>query len=621
MMIKNTDSTRKSTVIHQLCVVLFIILCFVDAAIFTKGLHGMQLLDIVSTALIHVVFFAMLYVIRKDIYQILARMKNVDFKGLIPLSFVLLVFNAVAISQFDLVPRYDAGLYYADFAEGIRQFDISIGTFISNFIIWTHPLHGTALFVGIGEFFAPGRMIGTYLMTMLVTDITIVIFYRLLRLLFVNVNAAIAALGCAVFAFMPFMAGMFAYFNPDYFIIFFFVWVVFSVIKGYPILTSFCGFLLLFSKEPGAILYIVFIGIYLLSQLLIGQQKITLARLKLVMPLQNILLWVAPVLALVPFLSHAKEMALIQNGTPVSASGGVFSILQYEEIYFNSRMFQFFAMSFRWLSCILILVSLIVFLRRRRKGTMTSLFSNQGAVIFAGIGLSILFYTFFISFYPSGLCPRYTGIISVFYAIAFVASVLYLFKSRKMQITAMGIFLVLNIAQTFITIDPVMTNYLHGLDLGHSTVYQVAVPEYKSQWWDSLGDIYCYNLSYSVYDELCEDVLRQIQPSQTDIFAVEDVYYYEVHMTGMQNVVYWNTRTKQRNYDSLDQDSITFYECSTSSAQINKYTSLPDKFYIVNVARVESTLKAELITYGFRVENTYFAENERGYITVYEMRR
>jgi len=617
----NIFITRKSKILFQLIIIVFCFLAFIDSAIIAKGSDAVDLGIAIVILLLHIVFIWMLYAVRKDFARVLVRIREVNLKDLIPLIIVLIAFNVAAISQFDLIPRYDAGLYYADFVAGIRNFNFYPSSFINGFIIWTHPLHGIALFAAVGEFLAPGQMIGTYIMTLLISDVTIILFYRILMTLFVKISSIIAALGCAIFAFMPFMAGMFAYFNPDYYVILFFVWVIYCMVKDYPILTGFCGFLLLFSKESGALLYVTFVGIYVLSKLSADKDKPLWRSMKAAMPIQNVLLWIAPIAALLPFLSYGQEWALVKNGIPLSSTDGISSLMGYDEVYFNSRMYQFLIMSFRWITCVILLVVFIVYIIRRIKKTHVSTLSKVGDDVFAGIGISTLVYVCFISYFLSGLCPRYTGVADVFFAVGFVVSILYLFKSRIAQILAMIIFLVLNIAQTYTTIDPFMTNYLHGINAGHSMVYQVTVPEYDSDWYDCISDIYCYNLSYTIYDDLCNDVLKQIQPKATDVFFVEDVYYYELHIFGNQNNVYWNTRTNKRTYDGADIDSISIYYSTLSAKKLSFKTVLPDKFYVVDLARIEPELKDKLTQLGYSVENKYIANNSRGYITVYEMHK
>ena len=77
-----------------------------------------------------------------------------------------------------------------------------------------------------------------------------------------------------LFAFSPYIVGLFSYIDMDWNVTFFAVWFLAAVIKGNDLLISFTGFLLSFTKITGFAFYVFFLFAYMIIDVYINKIKI-----------------------------------------------------------------------------------------------------------------------------------------------------------------------------------------------------------------------------------------------------------------------------------------------------------------------------------------------------------
>ena len=104
------------------------------------------------------------------------------------------------IVQFKLVPVYDACLYYGSLQRGIEMFSIDLITYISSFVCWKWA-QGLALLIAPFEFLMPGKMMGMYLSNLIISVVTVLCLYWLIRKIFPKLPSCIAAIACGIFIF------------------------------------------------------------------------------------------------------------------------------------------------------------------------------------------------------------------------------------------------------------------------------------------------------------------------------------------------------------------------------------------------------------------------------------
>ena len=179
------------------------------------------------------------------------------WKNIVPVLLILLVFVLLDISTFTTWFRGDTEFYYqgiCDSVENLKKGKISL----ANFGIAGHICYGYSLFVFIGQLLIPYYGIGIRLTNLLLALFTIVIFWKVIGILFPKLEQWTRVFITAAFAFSPFLLGLFGEVHSDFPVLCFFIWLVYCYITKRQRLCLVTGFLLCFSKETGVLYYASF---------------------------------------------------------------------------------------------------------------------------------------------------------------------------------------------------------------------------------------------------------------------------------------------------------------------------------------------------------------------------
>ena len=177
----------------------------------------------------------------------------------------------------------------------------------------------------------------------------------------------------------------------------------------------------------------------------------------------------------------------------------------------------------------------------------------------------------------------------------------------------------------FDTTDPAIKYLCEPLDTGNYKVYNLVRTKLISKdaqlkWLpDCLGDVYVYNEEYSVYNDLLYQTFNHFNPQKDIVMKVYNVYHYEIHAGGMQNKIYWDTKTHKRVYKknkhTIKVKSGTFTDDKVENL---KY----DEFYLIVPARENAdNIIKKLADKGYEVEDAFRSSSKYGFMYTYKLKK
>ena len=251
--------------INAIFIISIIVSYFCDVFIFAKGttvLHFGNILFVILVNLCSILF-------GKIIFQ-----NKSSSKIKIPFSLLLVIGVVIVVEllQFNNVPRYDANIYYGSLVRATKLFNLDFLSFLGAFNCWKWA-QGLALFAAPLEAVLPGRIIGVYIANLVITVITLCILHWLIKKIYLDITNLQASMISLLFAFSPYIVGLFSYIDMDWNVTFFAVWFLAAVIKGNDLLISFTGFLMSFTKITGFAFYVFFLFAYMIIDVYINKNK------------------------------------------------------------------------------------------------------------------------------------------------------------------------------------------------------------------------------------------------------------------------------------------------------------------------------------------------------------
>ena len=199
--------------INAIFIISIIVSYFCDVFIFAKGttvLHFGNILFVILVNLCSILF-------GKIIFQ-----NKSTSKIKIPFSLLLVIGVVIVVEllQFNNVPRYDANIYYGSLVRATKLFNLDFLSFLGAFNCWKWA-QGLALFAAPLEAVLPGRIIGVYIANLVITVITLCILHWLIKKIYLDITNFQASMISLLFAFSPYIVGLFSYIDMDWNVTFF----------------------------------------------------------------------------------------------------------------------------------------------------------------------------------------------------------------------------------------------------------------------------------------------------------------------------------------------------------------------------------------------------------------
>ena len=546
----------------------------------------------------------------------------------LPITVVAVVFTVLAFFQFSLVPRYDAGSYYGSLIKATENFSFTIDSVISSFALCSHPMQGTSLLIATGEMLFPRQIIGVYSVTLILSLAAIFCMYGIMGLIFPGKASWLKAAGTSVFAFCPYVLGLFSHINPDYFTTLFFVILVYAFARELDYLAAFFSILLVFSKETG----ILFAGSFLVSAILIRAVKMEgtnyFAKLKIFLFPRRLMLYsIAPLLFVYYsfFLKRLTFSESFTNESPFRWDNGGEHCFGLNFNYISARLGQGLFWNFLWIITLLFITAVLVYFYRKRKGTTGYLIEESTDFsILTGIILSSFVYLIFSCLFITVMCPRYNVCFTILLSIVSVGAISYIWRRQLIVKIMMGGLILLFLLQNYFNLDPSLMVGHEKINLGYQYIYSPT--KYNTE--PYVGEMYVYNLTFTYSEDLLDHMMEKINPDKNDLFLSIDDSWSELNLIGdarlSDNPIYWDPVHQKRTYDYKGVDVFLpkVSSCPSSDILSAKALDLADDFYLVLPAREDGRAYCKALeTRGYLIADSFIVKNYLGYLTIYHIIR
>jgi len=636
---KNNPTYYQFANLTQFAIILAPFAFFFDAAYSFKGRMNLSssvvmiILFVLNGGLLLLTVFACIHFssYRKDLHANQpqdrgARRKR--FLSCLPITVVATAFSCLAALQFDSIPRYDGGLYYSALISATETFTFTIDSLVSAFTIWLHPMQGTSLFIGTGEMLFPRQTVGVYGAALIITLAAIFCLYGIMGRCFPASALWLKAAGVAIFAFCPYVLGLFSHFSPDYFTLMFFVILIYLFSIEWDYLAAFVSLLLVFSREVG----ILFAAAFLVTAILIwaGKAEGTNYFTKLkryLFPKRLILYSIAPLI----FAYYAFIMKGLTFGEAITTKSSFRWDSKGEHCfginpaYIIASLGQILYSNYFWVASALFIAAVFVYFFRKRKNENTYLLDKSADYsIIAGIALGSFSYILFSCLYITLMCPRYNVFFALPVSLVSVWAVSYIGKHKVVIKIIMGILVLLFLLQNYFDLDPSQYSGHEKINLGYRYIYSTS-KYYRDNY---VCEMYVHNHTYNYSEDLLDQALERINPDKNDSFMVIDGAWNELYLIGDPNatthLIYWDPVHKKRTYDYKAEGAFIPKTFSIASLDIrsDKALDLPNDFYLILLAREnEDVYVKALASKGYNAADSFTVKNYIGYLNIYHMYR
>jgi len=553
------------------------------------------------------------------------------WKDYLPVTLVAAVFSVFAGFQFDTIPRYDGGQYYDAMITATQTFTFSLRSLVSSFMLLTHPMQGTSLLLGTGEMLFPKQSVGVYGVILLLSIIAFFCLYRIMGRIFKDIEPWMKAAGTAVFAFCPYVLGLFSHINPDYITMLLFIFLIYTFSEELDYLAAFMSVLLIFSRETG----ILFAGSFLIPAMLVRIGNMNGLRFfdktkKYLLPKRLLLYLIGPSL-FACYIVFSKGLTFGESFTQKSSfrwdNNGLFCF-GINIGYITTRMEQFLYFNFYWVITLLMFSAILIYFYRFHKNRGVDIPNSASDFsIVIGILLSTMVFLIFSCLYMTISCPRYAVSFALPMSIGCVGAICYIWKRKIVRALVMGVIITLFLLQNYFNLDPSLTFGNQKINAGYQYIYS-PTGEYSFMDTSFMGEMYVYNRTFDYSEDLLSQMLKKINPDRNDHFVFISMNWYEIYMDGdleqTKNFIYWNPEQQKRTYDNDAEGSILLKMVSVNESYLlpDKSKNLENDFYLILTAREPAAVYcSDLIASGYTITESYKVENYIGYFMVYHFVR
>lgn len=445
--------------------------------------------------------------------------------------------------------RWDAGEYYSRLATACAGFDFTPHTFFETFRLAGHPTLGYAGIMAIGEFLDPRGVSGVLVESAIMTSAAVIMIYRLLRNGLSNMTEQKAFAGALASALIPLFWGTFAYWQIDYGILIFTIYLLYADIKSQNLNFFFFALLLCQTKETGII---VFFG-YMVGRLLgqIFSRKTGEKGSKCHSILHDMTNWAAVAAAGVFVLyiirnggiSSWSQSQYVTTSMGWSQDSNAMNTFAFRPDYIAEKLYQLFIVNYSWLVWLAIIICSAVLIIKYRKsnGSIRPDVHNLSGVTGALIAFAI-----FSCLYVTASLYRYNYIFIYFaWVICYILMCSAFQNKSKVCFSVAAAFCLLFSLQTFTTTDPVTNMTTETMDTGSGTkmllLREPGTYRYS-------GDHFLYNYQYTWLDRALDAMLKDIsyESGEDIILAGKQTALIQINGNGSLYRTYWDESAEKR---------------------------------------------------------------------------
>jgi len=375
------------------------------------------------------------------------------------------------------------------------------------------------LLTALPQYLDPGNVALLHVTNMLLGLGSIVAFFFLLRKLFPGQDRwHERLLVTALYAGYPLVLANTLNMNPDFGVLVFFVICLCLLVHERVALAALAGAFLVFSKEPGVLLYCCALGCY--GVYFVGRSKLP-AKHKL---RALVKLWplVLPVVLFLGFYVYKAQAAGPVLWTASDAAQPKNLLRAFTSLSLTTPEFLGYArgillINFNWIMTLFVAALLVVraaqFLLGMRREAPVHCHHRD-----LGFCLAMFFLTFFfLTRFPTYTNLRYVLPVYPLLMIFFYHALCVFMGSRKLRLVVLGATFVVSYGSSFVTFDPVSRWAYGTFKFGaHDMLRMTGTGECCGHGRDQL----VYNLQYTRLDEVTTKILQDLKPTkETAILA------------------------------------------------------------------------------------------------------
>lgn len=540
---------------------------------------------------------------------------------------ILLIYVLFAICTIPLLDSWLGldGINYYQSLRYIRKWD-----FVNIFSLQMcgHVSQGYSIFALIGEYLFPDKVIGVRIINVLLAFVAIYAFYKVVEKLFKNASRLEKTLCTCLFAFSPMLIGMIHEINLDFAILCFFTCLVYAYIYNYEIWIIAFSVLLCFSKEPGVILYGMFI-IGILTGRIIKQIKTNKKICFMELITKDIILAAVGGTLWIALYFGNSNRGWVENSSATGdagtefVSGTILNTFAVDWDYVLVRLKQMFLINFSWLVVALSLIGVVaIFVFRRKERKIQVPLEIITAISFSFIGFLI-----YNCFYVTWIHYRYLMVLLFFitFLYAVIYSCLKLDKYVKLIITC--VLFTLIFVSGYITVDPMSVRNFNSFGTGKNSIIIPCVMAVNKDKIINInrkelpgGDINnaaLYNFEWGYFSKAFDNMLEELDYNSNKLILIHDEEYrincYFGIYDKLTDVLYWNSKEKGLNINTYDVHDGQDYEMfnvrmvkdisALKSLDINGY----DEVYLLDIDTTEDMEGLQDYVYYDRYEYAMWA--------------
>lgn len=478
----------------------------------------------------------------------------------------LLVYFLININGLSYWIKSDSNVYYTCIVKQCGNWDFTLRSLTSSFSLGGHLSYGYSIFAFIGQAIFPVHGIGIRLVDIGIYFVSIVMFWKILQMLFPKATRIEVLLYTMFFAFTPIVSGILFEINIDLPLLCFFIWFIYFHMTDKKILCFLAALLLCFSKELGSLFVVgFFISRYFYNRIILKKKQSLSGTSMLTMAIGPYLFFQSTICAREGW---AKQSLVAQE-----SSGLMNATIQFSPHYIFIKLKQIFALNFQWIFVILVLFLVVMVIARKLKVHLNEI-GFCLTVLFCG---SVLFNFLYFTFTHS----RYLQIEAFFFGLFWAYVWQKLVRSGKIRIILVSFFTMIFAVESIITLDPLSLALFRNVNVGErkiiSLVEYATLPETGAQLLTEeenekidlkihiLRDYVQYNKDYIHLEKIIEKALDDMNYTSDIAICIppifQDTAYTYENLFGFDvNLAYWDAKTKNVFYNIDNIESEHYYK-------------------------------------------------------------
>jgi len=526
---------------------------------------------------------------------------------------VLVVYAGTVLAYLDFVPIWDGLSYSRDCLVRVVSSPFSL----LSFNCFSHPTMAYVLLVALPQYLDVGNVALLHLANMLLGMGSIVAFFFLLRKLFSQPDRwPERLLVTLVYAGYPLVLANTLNMNPDFGVLVFFLITLCLLVHGRLVLAAVGGLFLIFSKEPGILLYACVVGSYGFFFIgrsgLPGKQKLR----------ELVKLWplCVPVVLFLAFYLYKVQMAgpllwAASDAAEPKKLVQAFTSFSLLDLGFLGYARGILLINFNWIMTLFVAALLIMRVAQYLLGLPVAApeGSSRRDLSFT---LALFFFVFLLlTRFPTYTNLRYVLPVYPLLIVFFYHALCVFLRSKTLRMVVLGATFLVSYGSSFVTFDPV-SRYVYGT-FKFGSLDMLKMAPITGECCGYGRDQLVYNLQFTKFDEVMNKIFQDLKPTRDTVFLAH---------SGFRNV-----KTPQADFQLVGTiDKNTFRRTLRQGDDLGLETKRlrrlvlwkikPPVIYYIEFPNFDSTRELRITNMLYRVEWVRRYGDPRYFIRVFKFR-